>query len=353
MTIGWLTILVAQAVIALGVISVYVGAGGKPLSGFLGLMAPHGFAQGPGQAVAIGAQWESEFGIDLTVNFGLIYASVGFFASFLVGVPAARWAIRRGLNANVLARLDEVYLRGMHLRDQRPLMGHHVTHSANVDSLAYHLGLLGVAYLLTDQYLRLMQPLTADLAPGGIPTGLIFSHNYFFLHGMLVCLAMRDLLDRLGYGHVIDGDTKKRITGTAVDFMLICSILSVQFGLLSEFFVPILLITGAVVATTADLCFLFSRSLSRLQPERAIALFSVGVGTTGSGFLLLRMLDPNLSTSVARELAFFAIAVTFVGTHILYVMVPVLPSFSIGTIVAVFYGAHMVLGAALWLARRA
>ena len=323
-------------------------------SEFLGLLAPTGFAQGPGQAVATGTQWESEFGIDLAANFGLIYASIGFFASFLVGVPAARWAIRRGLNTNLLARLDEVYLRGVHLRDQRPSMGQHVTHSANIDSLAYHLGLLGVAYLLTDQYLRLMQPLTADLAPGGIPIGLIFTHNYFFMHGMLVCLAMRALLDRLGYGHVIDRDTQKRITGTAVDCMLIGSILSVQFGLLSEFLVPILLIAGGAVAATAGLCFLFSRSLSRLQPERAIALFGVGVGTTGSGFLLLRMLDPNLSTPVAMELAFFAIALTFAGTHLLYVMVPVLPSFSIGTIVAV-YGVHMVLGAALWwwLARRA
>lgn len=354
MTIGWLTIFVAQALIGLGVISMYVAAGGGPLSEFLGLLAPLGFAQGPGQAVATGAQWQSEFGIDLAVNFGLIYASVGFFASFLVGVPAARWAIRKGLNANVLARLDEVYLRGVHLRDQRPSMGQQVTHSANIDSLAYHLGLLGIAYLLTDQYLRLMQPLTADLAPGGVPIGLIFTHNYFFMHGMLVCLAMRALLDRSGYGHVIDRDTKKRITGTAVDFMLISSMLSVQFDLLSRFLLPITLISVGAVTASASFCFLFSRILSSLQPERAIALFGVTTGTTGSGFLLLRMLDPNLSTPVARELAFFAIALTFVGTHLLYVMVPVLPSFSIGSIVAL-YGAHLVLGSALWwwCARRA
>ena len=187
-------------------------------------------------------------------------------------MPAARWAIRKGLSANALARLDEVYLRGVHPPEQRPSMGHQVSHSANVDSLAYHLGILGVAYLVTDQYLRLMQPLTADLAPGGIPIGLIFSHNYFFVHGMLVCLAMRSLLDRLGYGHVIDAETKKRITGTAVDFMMICSILSVQFGLLSEFLVPIVLITGGAVGVTAGMCYLFSRSLSTLQPERVLAM---------------------------------------------------------------------------------
>lgn len=354
MTIGWLTIFVTQALIGFGVISVYVSASGEELSGFLGLLAPLGFAQGPGQAVATGSQWESKFGIELAVNFGLIFASVGFVSSFLFGVPAARWAIRNGLNANVLARLDEVYLRGMHQREQRPSMGQQVTHSANIDSLAYHLGILGVAYLLTDQYLRLIQPLTAELAPGGIPIGLVFSYEYFFIHGMLICLAIRALLDRLGYGDVIDRDTQKRIIGTAVDFMLISSMLSVRFDLLSKFLVPILMISVGAVAASAGFCFLFGRILSRLQPERAIALFGVTTGTTGSGFLLLRMLDPNLSTPVARELAYFAIALTFAGTHLLYVIVPILPSFSIATIVAI-YGAHVVPGAALWwwLARRA
>jgi ESS family glutamate:Na+ symporter len=136
--------------------------------------------------------------------------------------------------------------------------------------------------------------------------------------------------------------------------MLIASILSVKFGLLAKFFVPIMLISFASIAVTAGMCCLFSRGLSKLRPERAITLFGIGMGTTGSGFLLLRMMAPNLSTPVARELAFFAIALTFVGTHLLYVLEPILPSFSIVAIVAI-YGAHMVLGMALWrwFARRA
>lgn len=353
-TVGWLTLFVTQALIGLGVMLAYKATTGSPLSEFLGLAAPNGFCQGSGQAIAIGQQWESEFKIDKATSFGLIYASVGFFASFLFGVPAARWAIRRGLTTNVLARLDEAYLRGVHPPGQRPSTGQHVTHSANIDTLAFHLGLLGVAYLLTDQYLRLAQPLAGRLSPAGIPIGLLFSHNYFFVHGMLVCLAMRALLDRLGFGHLVDGETMKRITGTAVDCMLISSILSVDFGLLARFFLPIMLVSVSIVAVTAGLIYLFSRRLSRLQPERAIALFGIGMGTTGSGFLLLRMMDPNLSTPVARELAFFAIALTFVGTHLLYVLEPILPSFSIGVIVAV-YAAHVVVGLALWrwTARRA
>lgn len=354
MTIGWLTLFVTQALVGLLVITVYKAAGGAPLSDFLGMAAPNGFCQGAGQAIAIGQQWESQFKIDQAVNFGLIYASIGFFASFLFGVPAARWAIRKGLHANTLARLDDVYLRGLYPPAERPSMGQQVTHSASIDSLAYSLGLLGIAYLLTNQFLVVIQPLVATLSLGGVRIGVLFSHDMFFVHGMVCCLAMRAVLDRMGCGHIIDGETMKRITGTAVDCMLIASILSVNFGLLAKFFVPIMLISFASIAVTAGMCYLFSRGLSKLRPERAITLFGIGMGTTGSGFLLLRMMDPNLSTPVARELAFFAIALTFVGTHLLYVLEPILPSFSIGTIVAV-YVAHVVPGAALWrwTARRA
>jgi len=44
----------------------------------------------------------------------------------------------------------------------------------------------------------------------------------------------------------------------------------------------------------------------------------------------------------ARERAFFAIALTFGGTRMTYVLVPTLPSFSIGTIMA-GRGPHVVL----------
>lgn len=354
MTIGWLTIFVTQALVGLLVIMLYKITGGASLSPFLGMAAPLGFCQGAGQAIAIGQQWQTQFNIDQAVNFGLIYASIGYFASFLFGVPAARWAIRKGLHANMLARLDDVYLRGLYPPVQRPSMGQQVTHPANIDSLAYSLGILGIAYLLTHQFLILMQPLTATLSLGGVRIGVLFSHDMFFVHGMVCCLAMRAVLDRMGYSHIIDGDTMKRITGTAVDFMLIASILSVNFGLVAKFFVPIMLISCAGITVTAGMCYFFSRWLSHLQPERAITLFGIGMGTTGSGFLLLRMMDPNLTTPVARELAFFAIALTFAGTHLLYLLEPILPSFSIGAIVAI-YGAHMLLGMALWrwFARRA
>ena len=65
------------------------------------------------------------------------------------------------------------------------------------------------------------------------------------------------------------------------------------------------------------------------------------------------MLDPNLSTPISKELAFFNIAILFLGFHILTLMAPVLPSFGLGTIIAVYVATFIVgAGAIVAVARR-
>ena len=209
----WVMSLVLQGVTGIGVIILYDYLTGSELSYFLGAIATHGFTQGPGQALALGSIWEGELGIKHAVDFGLIYASAGFVAAFLIGVPIARMAISRGMNQNKSAVIDEEFLSGLSLQGREPSAGKQVTHAANVDSFAFHLSILGVAYLLTDTYLRFAQGYTNDVQIGDVHLGLFFSHNLFFFHGLMVCMVLRSALDRLGLGHIIDNDTQKTYHG--------------------------------------------------------------------------------------------------------------------------------------------
>lgn len=334
LSVVWVMSLVLQAMVGLVVILVYNKVSGGELSYFLGLIATHGFTQGPGQALALGNIWQNELGITNAINFGLVYASVGFIAAFVVGVPVARYAIRAGLNANRTARIDDEFLKGILTTDVSA--GKQVTHAANVDSLAFHIAILGVAYVITDQYLKFVYPYASATTIGGINFGIIFSHNLFFLHGLIVCVILRALMDRFGYGHFIDNETQHRITGSAVDLMVVATIMSVQFAFLSEFIVPILLVCVAVTLATAALCFGLARKLGSFAVERAVTIYGCCCGSTGSGLLLLRILDPDMSTPVAKELAFFNIAILFLGFHVLTLMAPILPSYDLMTICAVY-----------------
>ena len=343
LSIGWTMSLVLQALVGLVVLVTYNLVTGGELSHYLGILVTHGFTQGPGQAMAMGSIWESEFGVGSAINFGLIYASMGFVVSFVIGVPAARYAIRNGLNQNTAARLTEEFLSGVHDQSARPEAGRQVTHSANVDSLIFHLSILGVAYLLTNEYLVLVQSLLEGATFLGVPMVLLFSHNLFFIHGLVVCLILRAVINRLGYGHCIDNETQKRITGSSVDLMMVSTLMSIQFALLANYLVPILAVCLAAALTTALMCFLFGRMLNTLPVERTITLFGCCTGSTGSGLLLLRILDPDLTTPVARELAYFNVAIMFFSLHVLMFMAPVLPSIGLGVICAV-YGATLVIG---------
>jgi ESS family glutamate:Na+ symporter len=336
--------LVLQALVGLAALVTYNSVTGGELSAYLGLLVTHGFTQGPGQALAMGSIWEQQFGVSDAVSFGLIYASMGFILSFVVGVPAARYAIRKGLNQNTAARLTEEFLRGVHDRESRPVAGRQVTHSANVDSLVFHIGILGVAYLITHHYLIAMQQVTTGVTLAGLPVGVFFSHNLFFLHGLIVCSLMRLLLDRAALGHFIDNDTQKRITGSSVDLMMAATVMSIQFSLLAAYAGPILAVCVSVVLVTAILCFGFGRLLNTLPAERAITLFGCCTGSTGSGLLLLRILDPDLSTRVPRELAYFNVAILFFSLHVLGFMAPALPAISLEIICGI-YALTFIAGA--------
>lgn len=340
----WTMSLVLQALVGLAVVQAYNATSGASLSEFLGMIATHGFTQGPGQALSMGNIWEHEHGIENAVNFGLIYASAGFVAAFVVGVPAARWAVRRGLAANASARLDEDFTRGIFAIERRESAGEQVTHPANVDSLAFHLGILGVAYLLTNEWLEFIGPLAAQVPFGEADLSLVFNHNLFFLHGLITCVLLRRLMDYFGFGHLIDNNTQRRITGASVDIMVVSTLMAVQVALLAAYWVPILLVCLSVTAATAVLCFGFGRLLGEYGVERALTCYGCCCGSTGSGIVLLRILDPDLSTPIARELAFFNIAILALSFHVLGLMAPFLPGMPMWQIVSV-YGATFVVGA--------
>ena len=327
----WVICLVLQALVGLAAISAYNTIASEPLSGFLGLIATHGFTQGPGQALALGDLWTTAYNIQHAVDFGLIYASLGFVAAFAVGVPMARWSLKKNLHSGRGGSLDQDFERGLYSGDAAPASGKLITHSANVDSFAFHIGLLGCAYLITDQYLKLVHPFVA-----GTHFENIFSYNLFFFHGLMICVGLRALLDRFSLGQFVDDETQKRITGSSVDLMVTASLLSINFALLTQFWQPILLVASLVTLVTAALCFTAGLRLKTLGAERGLTIFGCCCGSTGSGILLLRILDPNLASSVAKELAFFNIAILFLSFHILAIMAPILPSIPLIWIILIY-----------------
>ncbi len=347
LSVGWTVSLAMQGLVGLLCVSLYNFFAQQTLSPSLGVLVTHGFTQGPGQAIAMASIWESQFYINNAISFGLVYASIGFIVAFIVGIPVAKWALRKGINENKNARLSKNFLTGFYERDNRPISGFQITHSSNVDNLVYHLGLLGFAYLATNMMLVQVQEAVAGYILLGLPVEVLFSHNLFFVHGLIVCLLIRTLINYFKLDYLVDEDTQKHITSSSVDLMIVATLMSIQITFLWNFMLPIMLICSSVVVATAILCFGFGRMLPRLGIERSIALFGCCTGSTGSGLLLLRVVDPDLSTSVSRELAYFNVLIIFLSIHILMFVAPLTPSLELIKLVAI-YGLTVVFGGALF-----
>lgn len=347
LTLIWTVSLGLQAVMGYGVVVAYNQAVGDGLSPLLGAMVTHGFTQGPGQALTYGNLWEQQYGLADAAQVGLIYASLGFLVAFVLGVPLARWLIRRRdagqSGVNDASEVDAAFLRGFYPAEgERPVTGLMVTHPANLDSLAWHLGLLGIAYILTHLWLNLMAPIVAGVDLGGIKLGVFFDHNLFFIHGLVVCVLMRALINRMGWAWVVDDRSMQMLTGTSVDIMVVGTLMSIQFSVLKALLVPITLVTVAITVLTLFGCVWVARRSGRYGDERAVTMFGCCCGSTGSGLLLLRILDPNYASTVARELAFYNIAIVVVNFHVLYLFAPVAPSLSPSTYLLAFGGTSLV-----------
>jgi glutamate:Na+ symporter, ESS family len=289
----WISVFSFQALIGMGVISL-TNSFLKPIYAGLGYMVPSGFAQGPGQAVALAAVWEKGFKVDDAIAFGLTFAAFGFLVASLVGVPLANWGLRRGYALNESKDLPREFLVGLHDPDKEPSAGKLTTHSANIDGLAFQVAVVMAVYFLT-YFVSL--GLKAIL-PGPIKA---IAFGLMFMWGMITAVIIRIILKKVGLSKYLDNNIQRRITGVSVDFMVVATLMAVQLATVVAHIIPIALMCLLAAVFTLLFIVYFGRRLGEYSFERLVALFGTCTGTAASGLLLLRIVDPDFKTPVAFE----------------------------------------------------
>lgn len=289
----WASLFAIQALTSLGWISL-TNLFTEPIYPGIAWLVPSGFAQGPGQAVALASVWQGPFKIPNAISFGLTFAAAGFLVSSFVGVPLANWGIKKGLTAHAPKDLPNDFVTGLSDKGKGPNAGQLVTHPGNVDGLAFQLAILMVTFAIT--YFACVG--LKMILPGPIKA---IAFGLMFLWGMIIAAIIRLILGKLGLAVYIDNNVQRRITGVAVDYMVTATLIAVKIAVLWAFIVPILVLCiSAAVITTVYLMYFGSR-LDHLGFERFMALFGTSTGTAASGLLLLRIVDPEFKTPVAQE----------------------------------------------------
>ncbi len=303
-----------QALIGSAVFLGYDFITGQTLLPALGGMITHGFAQGPGQAVAIGTIWEG-FGVENAAQYGLFYAASGYVFAFIFGVPFAKRLIKkRLLSGGTAATQQETKDLGLGLiRDEeKPVFGHQTAHHANLDTLTLHFSLIGVTYLLAYGFAEVI---TRFVLKGESYQTMIFGN--MFVWGILFAFLIKAILQRTKFTYIVDPGVQGSITGFLIDTLTISAMLAINIKLIYTGLVPMLINIAVICAVTFFLVRYFARRSGAYGNERFLAEFGIVTGTGATGLILLRIVDPQFRTPVAREMIWWNILNLLVGVLVI------------------------------------
>ncbi|PHQ34725.1 sodium/glutamate symporter [Rhodopirellula bahusiensis] len=144
---------------------------------------------------------------------------------------------------------------------------------------------------------------------------------YTLFGGAIVRMALR----AIGQVRLIDETTIHRISGASMDLLVVAAVATLNLAAVASLWVPlaILFVAGSIWST---FCLLFlSRKILPADKWFPLGLINFGMstGTTATGFVLLRVVDPELKTGAAEDYALAApLSAPFVGGGMITVAMP-------------------------------
>lgn len=260
-----------------------------------GLLIPFAFCQGPGQAAAFGMQIEAGGGLANASQVAITFSVIGFFLAFVVGVPLAKMGLRKNLAAHP-EKISPSVARGIYPpEEQTESCGNITTYNGNIDTLAFHIALVGGVYILAIflQTLLMKIPFTFLSAMAGMT----------FFVGLLVAYLVKWVMVKLNVKQYHNDILQARITGFATDFLIVGAFMAVQMTVIGKWIVPILIFTLIIGALTLACSMYWGPRLGgNCNFERTLGLWGCLTGTCPSGIALIRIADPNLRTTAASEM---------------------------------------------------
>lgn len=320
----------------LGALMVKLSGGSLGMDPIYGMLVPFAFCQGPGQSAAYGAIFE-QFGWPDASMVAMTFASVGFVAAFLLGIPAAKRGIKLGL-AKHCGALDATILKGyLRKEEQTEHMVKDTTCNSNIETLAFHFALIGLCYILAVGISKVLA-----LLPGFLGQS---TSAMMFMNGMYAAYIVKWLMKRLHVDFLQENTLQSKITGWTADYLVVCAFMAVSVQVIQRWLWPILLVCIAVTLLTFAVSFYFGRRIGGSNDfERTLGLYGMCTGTVPSGIALVRIVDPNFATTTAVELG--ACNLTMLASTPVYLLIL---AFASGTVNSALTLGGLLACAALYL----
>ena len=250
----------------------------------IGFEGGHGTAGGMAEAfTAYG--WEDGIALGFTV------ATIGMIIGIVFGMVMIQWAHKKGVVKEVKGfkdrRVNE--RRGIHVRGRRPSAGLQTVFADSIDSLAWHLAIVGVAMLIGYGIHQLIPMKGFPLFP------------LCMIGGVLVSFAAK----WMKFDLLVDRVQMERISGAALDFLVVSAVATIRLEVVAAHWQPLaILVTAGALWSVGCIFFIAPKIFRTAWFERAIAEFGQATGVTATGLMLLRTVDPENKTPAAMSFGY-------------------------------------------------
>lgn len=271
----------------------------SPLSGALIEIS---FEGGHGTAAGLSDTFR-ELGFADGADLALALATVGVVMGTLLGIVLINWGVRSGRihppektsheDIEELAEHDE--------RETQPLDVDKF--SSMTEPLSLHLALVGLAVSLgwlLHQGLMFMEGVLL-----GNSDFELMRHVPLFPLTMIGGVVIQIVLDRMGYSRYIDRKLINRISGAALDILIVAALATLSLKAIGHNLFPFLILAGAgIIWNLAGFLILAPLMFPKDWFARGMGNFGQCMGMTVIGLLLMRIVDPDNKTGAMESFGY-------------------------------------------------
>ena len=261
-----------------------------------GALIEIGFEGGHGTAAGLSSTFE-EFDFAEGTDLALGLATIGLIAGVLIGTVIINWGVRTGrigldehgdpvdaARAGTDDDLDDL--------DDREGTGDQQAATTSTDPLSIHLGYVAIA--ISVGWLLLEALAALERATWGGPDGLeLLVHLPLFPMAMLGGVLLQLVLDRTDRAALVDRRLINRISGAALDLIIVAALGTLSLEAIGGNLGPFLVLAVAGITWNLGAFLLLApRIVPEYAYERGLGDFGQSMGMTVTGLLLMRIADP-------------------------------------------------------------
>lgn len=270
------------------------------VSPLAGALIEISFEGGHGTAAGLADTFQ-ELGFADGADLALALATVGVVMGTLLGIALINWGVHTGRIA-APKEVDDEERESLAEHDERELPEIHRI-STMTEPLSLHLALIGLAIglgWLLHQGLLLAEGLVLGHAEFEL-----MRHVPLFPLAMIGGVALQICLDRIGFARYIDRTLINRVTGAALDVLIIAALATLSLQAIGANLQTFLILALAGIAWNL---FGFLVLAPLLFPKdwfaRGMGNFGQCMGMTVIGLLLMRIVDPDNRTGAMESFGY-------------------------------------------------